>query len=419
MLHRVDPPPLRRRSVLAIAVAGHAIEWYEFAIYGIVAAYIAAAIFPTDDLTVSLLATWTAYAVAFAFRPLGGIVIAHVADRAGRGRALFLSVLLMSLATTLMAIVPGWEAAGLFAPVAFSALRALQGFAVGGEMSSAVCFTLERLPAAARPRAAGVLAAGTFAASFVGSVVASVLVVTITDEHMASWGWRALFASAAPLGIIALVLRARALEPRSTPADPGAPVRVVFRLHRAGVARFAGVVASYNVALSCAFGGYLNEMVLAGFTRGEAVRVNTATYAVLVVAILATSRLSTALGRRTTLTLGLGAVAVGCVAQTVLVRTGSITAAMIGGIAIAVPIGILATPVYLALVDAFPREIRATAGGLGFNIAAAVGSAVPALALGLRALIGTEHGLGLILACALTTSLLIIWRAPGEGTSRA
>ena len=397
--------------MLAVAVAGHAIEWYEFAIYGIVAAYIAAAIFPTDDLTVSLFATWTAYAVAFAFRPLGGIVIAHVADRAGRGRALFLSVLLMSVATTLMAIVPGWEMAGLLAPVAFSALRALQGFAVGGEMSSAVCFTLERTPEAERPKAAGVLAAGTFAASLAGSVVASLLIATITDEQMASWGWRALFASAAPLGLIALALRARAIEPVSERTGTASPVRAVLRDHRGAVARFAGVVASYNIALSCAFGGYLNEMLLVGFSRGDAVRVNTATYAVLVIAILAFCRLSARVGRRTTLMIGLVAIAVGFVALMVAVRTGTLLGAMLGGAVMAVPIGIIATPVYLALVDTFPREVRATAGGLGFNIAAAIGSIVPALALGLRALLGTEHGLGLILACALTVSLLIVRRA--------
>lgn len=414
MTPRLASPPLRRRSVLAVAVAGHAIEWYEFAIYGIVAAYIAAAIFPSDDLTVSLFATWTAYAVAFAFRPLGGLVIAHVADRAGRGRALFLSVLLMSIATTLMAIVPGWEVAGLFAPIAFSALRALQGFAVGGEMSSAVCFTLERTPAAERPRAAGVLAAGTFAASLAGSVVASLLIATITDEQMTSWGWRALFASAAPLGLIALALRARAVEPSRALDNAVSPVRTVLREHRRAVGRFAGVVVSYNVALSCAFGGYLNEMLLVGFSRGEAVRVNTATYAVLVVAILAFCGLSSRIGRRTTLRLGLVTIAVGFVALMVTVRTGTLSGAMLGGIAIAVPIGIIATPVYLALVDAFPREVRATAGGLGFNIAAAVGSAVPALALGLRTMIGTEHGLAVILACALTVSSLIVWRTPAE-----
>src|SRR5690606_25407827 len=106
-------------------------------------------------------------------------------------------------------------------------------------------------------------------------------------------------------------------------------------------------------------------------------------------------------GRRTTLMIGLVAIAVGFVALMVAVRTGTLLGAMLGGAVMAVPIGIIATPVYLALVDTFPREVRATAGGLGFNIAAAIGSIVPALALGLRALLGTEHGLGLILACAL------------------
>lgn len=396
--------------MLAVALAGHAIEWYEFAIYGVVAAYIAASIFPADDMAVSLLATWTAYAIAFAVRPIGGLVIAHIADRAGRGRALFLSVLLMSIATTLMAIVPGWEAAGLLAPIAFSALRALQGFAVGGEMSSAVCFTLERTPIAKRPRAASFLAAGTFAASFAGSVLASLLIAALTEDQMTSWGWRALFASAAPLGLVALALRARAIESAAAAPANGSPVRAILQAHRGAVARFTGVVVSYNVALSCAFGGHLNEMLLAGFTRGAAVWVNTVTYAALVVAILAFSGLNARLGRRVTLALGCVGIAAGFAALIALVQTGSVVAATIGGVAMAVPIGVVATPVYLALVDAFPREVRATAGGLGFNIAAAVGSAVPALALGFHTLTGMGHGLGVVLACTLAVSLTIVWR---------
>ncbi|WP_278235789.1 MFS transporter [Isoptericola sp. AK164] len=404
----VAHPTRTRRRALAAAVSGHAIEWYEFAVYGVVAAYVAAAVFPADDPEVSLLLVWAGYATAFFVRPVGGLVLAHLGDRHGRKKALFTSVLLMSAVTVAMGLVPGYEAAGLAAPVLFVALRAAQGFAVGGEMSSAVSYTAEHAGPGRQVRTASWLAAGTFGASLAGSLAATALSLVLSTEAMTAWGWRVLFLVTVPLGAIAIVLRARASESPGL-ADPSPPPRQAARLpvtdalatQRGPMLTFVGIAVLYCIGLSVAFGGHLNEMLLHGLTAPDALVANTATYAGLVVSILLLAPVCERLGIRRTMAAAAAGVAAAFPVLFLCGSSGSLPLAVAGGVVFSVPVGLSATPVYVALAQMFPARVRVTAGALTFNAATAVASLVPAVTLGLRTATGFEHGLALWTALGL------------------
>src|SRR2546421_7415508 len=131
------------RGVIIAATIGNVLEWFDFLVYGFFAVTIAEVFFPTGNPTVSLLITFGAFGLAYVVRPLGAIVVGGYTDRAGRKAGLLLSMALMMVGTTMMAVTPGYATIGLAAPIMITIARLLQGFSVGGEYGSAVTFLAE------------------------------------------------------------------------------------------------------------------------------------------------------------------------------------------------------------------------------------------------------------------------------------
>ena len=146
--------PSMRRLVVA-ATIGNIFEWFDFVVYGFFAVTLAEVFFPAGNPTVSLLVTFGAFGLAYFVRPLGAIVVGGYTDRAGRKAGLLLSMALMMIGTTLMAVTPGYATIGLAAPIIITLARLLQGFSVGGEFGSAVSFLAEHAAADAGSAPAG------------------------------------------------------------------------------------------------------------------------------------------------------------------------------------------------------------------------------------------------------------------------
>src|ERR1700686_1217395 len=125
-------PPSMRRLIVA-ATIGNVFEWFDFVVYGFLAATLAEVFFPTGDPTVSLLVTFGAFGLAYLVRPLGAIFVGSYTDKHGRKAGLMLSIALMMLGTTLMALTPSYAAIGITAPILITLARLMQGFSVGGE----------------------------------------------------------------------------------------------------------------------------------------------------------------------------------------------------------------------------------------------------------------------------------------------
>src|ERR1700730_17045748 len=130
------------KAVVA-ATIGNVLEWFDFVVYGFLAVTIAEVFFPTDNPTVSLLVTFGAFGLAYLVRPLGAIFVGSYADRHGRKAGLTLSIALMLLGTTLMAVTPGYASIGMAAPILITLARLLQGLSVGGGCGSSVAFWME------------------------------------------------------------------------------------------------------------------------------------------------------------------------------------------------------------------------------------------------------------------------------------
>jgi len=195
------------RKALVAGSIGNLIEWYEFAIYGYMAPYIASQFFPSEDPVASILSTFLVFALAFFMRPIGAIIFGRLTDKIGRRPILVTIILLMSVSTALIGLLPTAAVIGAWATVLLVILRMAQGLSAGGELGGAVSFLVENAPAGKR----GLYASWTFAGSVFGFVlgggVATVLALLIPAPQMAEWGWRIGFLIAVPLGIVALILR--------------------------------------------------------------------------------------------------------------------------------------------------------------------------------------------------------------------
>jgi len=140
-----SPRPLTR-SQLAAVVAGNALEFYDFLIYGFFAIPIGAAFFPAKDATGSLLITLATFGVGFLTRPLGGLLIGPLGDRLGRKPAMLFSFGLMGFSIAGLALTPSYASIGLAAPILVVIFRLLQGFALGGEVGPTTSFLMEAAP---------------------------------------------------------------------------------------------------------------------------------------------------------------------------------------------------------------------------------------------------------------------------------
>jgi MHS family proline/betaine transporter-like MFS transporter len=154
-LGRDDRPVRRPASTRALVAAciGNLVEWYDFAIYSAFATVLASTYFPSADDTAGLLATFAVFAIAFLARPVGAVLFGRRGDRLGRRQVLATVIILMSLATAGIGLLPSYATIGLLAPVLLVLLRSAQGLSLGGETP-----TPPRSPSSTRRKAG---AAGT------------------------------------------------------------------------------------------------------------------------------------------------------------------------------------------------------------------------------------------------------------------
>jgi MHS family proline/betaine transporter-like MFS transporter len=237
------------RKVILAASIGNFVEWFDFAAYGFLATILTREFFPSGDPAVGLLKTFAVFAVAFAFRPLGGIVFGVIGDRIGRKRTLALTILLMAGATTLIGLLPTYAAIGAFAPLLLTVIRCVQGFSAGGEYAGACAYVMEHAPQHKRARYGSFVPVSTFSSFAVAAVVAYALDASLSADAMSSWGWRVPFLAAAPIGLIGLYLRMnlnetpafRALEGEHAVAH--APLRDTLRTQAAGILKLGAFIS--------------------------------------------------------------------------------------------------------------------------------------------------------------------------------
>lgn len=203
-----------RRAALGSFV-GAVVDWYDFLLYGIVAALVFnSAFFPNVSPTMGTLAAFATFGVGFLFRPLGGIVFGHFGDRLGRKRMLVLTVMMMGLSTMLIGFLPTFASIGWWAPVLLVTLRAIQGFAVGGEWGGAALMAVESAPAKKKAFYSSGVQVGYGVGLVLATGFVSLLSHLLDNAAFKSWGWRLPFVFSVVLVLIGLWVRSSMAESR-------------------------------------------------------------------------------------------------------------------------------------------------------------------------------------------------------------
>lgn len=373
-----DGHSARTRRVVVAASIGTFVEGYDLALYGYLAVVLADRFFPPGDPGAALMATFAVFALGFAARPLGGLLFGHFGDRLGRRPAVAASVLLMSVATAGIAVLPTYQQAGLVASALLLACRVVQGVSIGGEIAGSNVLILEHAPTGRSGRAVAANMAASSLGVGVAAAVGWLLTTAMPTGQLLAWGWRLPFAVAAPLGLIGMYLRWRvaespAFEAAARAARPRFPLGRVLRAEWRGVLVFAGFAAMV-LAGGYLLIGYLPSYLVrtAGLSAAEASLVNLGAAAALCGGAV--------LGGQVTDRLAVRAAAASCAVAMVLVvlpgfvvmRQGTLAAALSGAVAWAVVIGAGNVVGASLAVRLFPVPVRYTATAFALNLTAVV-----------------------------------------------
>jgi MHS family proline/betaine transporter-like MFS transporter len=246
--------------VILLASLGGALEFYDFVVYSQFARYIGQNFYPNTDAMVSLVVSFSVFAVGYFARPLGGIFFSHIGDRIGRRRVLIITILAMSAATAGIGLLPTYAQWGITASILLVVLRIVQGFCLGGELPGAISYVVETAP-----RQSGLSVGIVFFCVNTGVLVAAALNLvvheTLTVEQIGAWGWRIGFLVGGVLGLVSFVLRLSLEESRefarirATAKAAAVPFAELIRTYPAAVIVGAGILA-----VTAGFNGLLFAM---------------------------------------------------------------------------------------------------------------------------------------------------------------
>ncbi len=376
-----------RRKIIGGAL-GNVLEWYDFAVFGFLAPFIAAQFFPSDDAIASLINTFGVFAAGYLVRPIGGILFGRIGDRFGRTRALQISVIAMALPTTLIAFLPTHAEIGVLAAVLLITLRLAQGISVGGEFIGSICYLVEVAPAGRRGFFGSFAVMSAVAGMLLGSAIAALLHGLLTAEQLEAWGWRLPFLGGILIGLFGWWMR-RTLEETPTFLELSAaggierqPLTAALREMPGRVCQVGAIVMLLGVAIYTLFiwmPTYLTHIVEPAVPH--ALLINTCAMVLLIALMPLAGALSDKIGPKPVLAAAALITALFAYPLFSWIDSGTLIAVIIAQIVFAVINGAVQGPIPAAMVNLFPARLRYSAIAVGYNISLAVfGGTAPLVA---------------------------------------
>ncbi|HYC10608.1 MAG TPA: MFS transporter [Steroidobacteraceae bacterium] len=199
------------RRVIFASSLGTVFEWYDFYLYGSLAAIISKQFFSGVNETTGFIFALLAFAAGFAVRPFGALVFGRLGDMVGRKYTFLITIVIMGLATALVGILPSYAQIGVAAPVTLIGLRLLQGLALGGEYGGAATYVGEHAP----PGKRGLYTSWIQTTATLGlflSLVVILLCRSLLGDEFDTWGWRIPFLVSIALLVVSVYIRLQLAE---------------------------------------------------------------------------------------------------------------------------------------------------------------------------------------------------------------
>ncbi|MGY0488217.1 MFS transporter [Streptomyces sp. WG-D5] len=416
--------PMEARTVVSGAL-GSALEYFDFAIYGVLSATIFPELFFHGlGATGGILASFATFGVGVAARPLGALFFGHLGDRRGRKPVLFTTLGLMGASSILIGLLPTGQGVGIAALLV--ALRFLQGFSIGGEATGSQILAVEHCDSRRRGLMGALVMVGSPLSQLLANLALVVLTAVLTEEQFTSWGWRVPFLGSIVMVAIAVFIRTKLDEsPAFTAQHETAPAT-------SGERRGAGlrVLASHPrqvAGLTLAWAGTTLSFFLVVVYGLDYLPSATgmSTQSVTVVLMVANGlsacftviggRVCDRIGRRRVFYYGLA----GCFLGTVLFFTATGSNPVINGLFVALVLCSIqflggAQPALFA--EQFPTEVRFSGMALSFTLANVLFAApAPFIAAALTAVGGTPLVMGVNLAVLAVSAIAVTTLREGRG----
>jgi len=416
----------RTRVVLAAGI-GNVVEWYDFGLYGLLAPVLASIFFPSHDRMAALLGVYGGFAVGFAMRPIGAIVLGRIGDHRGRQFVLVLSVVIMGVSTVAVGLLPSYAAIGIAAPILLIAIRLFQGFSVGGEFVGSVTYLVETAPENRRGLAGSVANLG----ATVGMLLAAGA-GALTEAHVGvhSEVWRVPFFLGGVLALVGFLLR-RHLPPeeefahRSPESEAPGPTQATgFTARWPALKAFRVMPRTMIIAIlfTCGYGisNYVTMVFLPTFGRefanvGEdsALSINTAGQALALIVVPLAGWISDRWIRRRFFVAAAFAMQAALAWElfSLVLRSG-VEGLWIAQMLLAGLLAVVMGNAPAMLAEQFPRGVRVSGHALVLNVGIGIaGGTAPMIAVALIRATGNKQApaLYLIAACVVSSvaSLLL------------
>jgi MFS family permease len=416
-----SPAPATARKLPAGALkayiaslTGTSLEYYDFAIYSVASALVFPKVFfPNNDEFVGLLLSFSAFAVGYLARPIGGVVFGRLGDRIGRKKVLVVTLMLIGVATFLIGALPDYSVIGVAAPVVLVLLRLAQGIGVGGEWGGAVLLSSEFGDPTKRGFWSSAAQIGPPAGNLMANGVLAILAASLSNEAFLSWGWRVAFLSSALLVVFGLLIR---LKLEETPVfkaiaahgdRPKAPITEVFRKEpRALVsAALSRVCPDVLYALFTVFVAVYATKEL-GMTTGNVLAAILIGSAFQLFLIPAAGALTDRFNRRLVYGIAAAGTAIWIPVFFVMIQSRSevvLTAGVVIGLAFH---ALMYGPQAAYITEQFPARLRYAGSSLAYTLAGVIGGAVAPLIF--TALYAASGNWYLIAVYLLAASLVTI-----------
>jgi len=415
----VKRSPRRTAKIMMSAGIGHFIEWFDFGLYGTLAAIIASNFFVSADPATALLKSFAVFGSGFLMRPLGGLFFGSMGDRLGRRKVLVTVIVITSLSTFVMGILPTWHQAGIIAPILLVITRLVQGFAAGGESSGVITYLAE----SAAPNRRATLTCWSENFSFMAFVCGSGLVLLLThalgDAAMNDWGWRIPFLLAAPLGLGGLYMR-RNMEDsaafhklQASGKIEKSPLRKTLSSSGRALLFCVGFVVVKAVSswvLQSFMPGYLSTHL--HYSRTDSYLITTLGLLSVAVCMPLTGYLSDRWGRRPLMLMGCGGFILLTYPAMLLMTQGSVMTSIAAMSLLGVFVAMFNGGCGAAMVELFPTAIRYGGIAVAYNLTVAVfGGVTPLASASLIAWTGDPLSPAWYVMITALVSFIAVWFA--------
>ncbi len=365
------------RKAITAASLGNAMEWFDFGVYGFVAYALGKVFFPGADPSLQMIAALGTFSVPFLIRPLGGLFFGMLGDKYGRQKILAITIVIMSISTFCIGLIPSYATIGIWAPILLLICKMAQGFSVGGEYTGASIFVAEYSPDRKRGFMGSWLDFGSIAGFVMGAGIVVLISTVVGEENFLDWGWRIPFFLALPMGAVALWLRVSMeetpsfVQQREKPVVTQASTAATFKTILMGIGRvmvWSAAGYTYLVIMPT----YLQSALHTGFN--QALLIAVISNIGFALTIIPSGMLSDRIGRRTVMIIATVLLLILALPLLKILQAESSTLAVkaivvliAGGL-----VGMLAGPGPAMLSEMFPTRVRYTGLGLAYSLSNAI-----------------------------------------------